>query len=219
MALLTDGRFSGGTHGFCIGHVAPEAVEGGPIAFVKTGDRLIIDAANRRIDHDISDAELARRKEGLGAAAAARDARRAGELLQVRRVAEARVRDGYDLMICLRNDVASAASREDPLGRSEAPQRALDDDAAPRPRQGLALENGQSPHALLAHRAAADERPPSSESRQIAQAGTPVSGGGACAALIFSEGQLAVDRFARWLDRPRKSLDRRVGSAANSWSS
>jgi dihydroxy-acid dehydratase len=64
VALLTDGRFSGGTHGFCIGHVAPEAVEGGPIAFVKTGDRLIIDAANRRIDHDISDAELARRKEG-----------------------------------------------------------------------------------------------------------------------------------------------------------
>ena len=64
VALITDGRFSGGTHGFCIGHVAPEAVEGGPIAFVQTGDRLIIDAANRRIDHDISDAELARRKEG-----------------------------------------------------------------------------------------------------------------------------------------------------------
>ena len=64
VGLMTDGRFSGGTHGFCIGHVAPEAVEGGPIAFVKTGDRLIIDAANRRIDHDISDAELARRKEG-----------------------------------------------------------------------------------------------------------------------------------------------------------
>ena len=63
VALITDGRFSGGTHGFCIGHVAPEAVEGGPIAFVQTGDRLIIDAANRRIDHDISAAELARRKE------------------------------------------------------------------------------------------------------------------------------------------------------------
>ena len=49
-------------------------------------------------------------------------------------------------------------SREDPLGRRLAPQRALDDDAAPRPRQGLALENGQSPHALLAHRVPADER-------------------------------------------------------------
>ena len=62
-----------------------------------------------------------------------------------------------------RNDGATgakgcAASREDPLGRRLAPQRALDDDAAPRPRQGLALENGQSPHALLAHRVAADER-------------------------------------------------------------
>ena len=39
-ALLTDGRFSGGTHGFCIGHVAPEAVDGGPIAFVADGDRM-----------------------------------------------------------------------------------------------------------------------------------------------------------------------------------
>src|SRR3546814_6412381 len=42
-ALITDGRFSGGTHGFCIGHVAPEAVEGGPIAFVAEGDRIAID--------------------------------------------------------------------------------------------------------------------------------------------------------------------------------
>ena len=80
VALLTDGRFSGGTHGFCIGHVAPEAVEGGPIAFVKTGDRLIIDAANRRIDHDISDGRARAAEGGVGAAAAARDARRAGEL-------------------------------------------------------------------------------------------------------------------------------------------
>jgi len=62
VALLTDGRFSGGTHGFCIGHVAPEAVEGGPIAFVRTGDRLVIDAQNRRIDHNIDPAELARRR-------------------------------------------------------------------------------------------------------------------------------------------------------------
>ena len=53
-----------GAHGELALLCLPEAVEGGPIAFVKTGDRLIIDAANRRIDHDISDAELARRKEG-----------------------------------------------------------------------------------------------------------------------------------------------------------
>ena len=44
-ALVTDGRFSGGTHGFCIGHVAPEAVDGGPIAFVRDGDRIVIDVA------------------------------------------------------------------------------------------------------------------------------------------------------------------------------
>ena len=49
-ALVTDGRFSGGTHGFCVGHVAPEAVDGGPIAFVRDGDRIVIDAAAHTID-------------------------------------------------------------------------------------------------------------------------------------------------------------------------
>jgi dihydroxy-acid dehydratase len=48
--LLTDGRFSGGTTGFCVGHVAPEAADGGPIAFVRDGDRITLDAANRRLD-------------------------------------------------------------------------------------------------------------------------------------------------------------------------
>jgi dihydroxy-acid dehydratase len=61
-ALITDGRFSGGTHGFCIGHVAPEAVDGGPIAFVNEGDRIIIDVVNHTIDHDVAADELARRK-------------------------------------------------------------------------------------------------------------------------------------------------------------
>ena len=45
-ALVTDGRFSGGTHGFCIGHVAPEAVDGGPIALVRDGDRIVVDVAS-----------------------------------------------------------------------------------------------------------------------------------------------------------------------------
>jgi dihydroxy-acid dehydratase len=63
-ALLTDGRFSGGTHGFCIGHVAPEAVDGGPIAFVADGDRIAIDVGARTIDLLVDDAELARRKTG-----------------------------------------------------------------------------------------------------------------------------------------------------------
>ena len=49
-ALITDGRFSGGTHGFCVGHVAPEAVDGGPIAFVADGDRIVIDATAHTIE-------------------------------------------------------------------------------------------------------------------------------------------------------------------------
>ena len=61
-ALMTDGRFSGGTHGFCIGHVAPEAVDGGPIAFVQDGDRIVIDVDARTIDLMVDDAELARRR-------------------------------------------------------------------------------------------------------------------------------------------------------------
>jgi len=62
--LLTDGRFSGGTTGLCVGHVAPEAVDGGPIAFVADGDPITLDVANRRLDVDIDPDELARRKEG-----------------------------------------------------------------------------------------------------------------------------------------------------------
>ena len=62
-ALLTDGRFSGGTHGFCIGHVAPEAVDGGPIAFINDGDRIVIDVPSRRIDLLVDDAELAERRK------------------------------------------------------------------------------------------------------------------------------------------------------------
>jgi dihydroxy-acid dehydratase len=62
-ALVTDGRFSGGTHGFCIGHVAPEAVDGGPIAFVADGDRIVIDVEARRIDLMVGDDELQRRRD------------------------------------------------------------------------------------------------------------------------------------------------------------
>ena len=62
-ALVTDGRFSGGTHGFCVAHVAPEAVDGGPIAFVNDGDRIVIDAGARTIDLLVDDAELAARRQ------------------------------------------------------------------------------------------------------------------------------------------------------------
>ena len=61
-ALVTDGRFSGGTHGFCIGHVAPEAVDGGPIAFVEEGDRIVIDTVSHSIDLMVDDATLAERR-------------------------------------------------------------------------------------------------------------------------------------------------------------
>ena len=61
-ALITDGRFSGGTHGFCIGHVAPEAVDGGPIAFVAEGDLIRIDVRNHTIDLLVDDATLESRK-------------------------------------------------------------------------------------------------------------------------------------------------------------
>jgi dihydroxy-acid dehydratase len=61
-ALVTDGRFSGGTHGFCVGHVAPEATDGGPIAFVADGDRIVIDVATKTIELDVDDATLARRR-------------------------------------------------------------------------------------------------------------------------------------------------------------
>jgi dihydroxy-acid dehydratase len=61
--LITDGRFSGGTTGLCIGHIAPEAAVGGPIGLVEDGDIIRVDIANRTIDLDVSEAELAKRKE------------------------------------------------------------------------------------------------------------------------------------------------------------
>jgi dihydroxy-acid dehydratase len=63
-ALITDGRFSGGTWGFCIGHVAPEATNGGPIAFVNDGDKILIDVPSLKLDLLISEAELTNRKKG-----------------------------------------------------------------------------------------------------------------------------------------------------------
>lgn len=62
-ALITDGRFSGASHGFCTGHVVPEALEGGPIGLVQDGDRITIDAATRQITLHVNEAELATRKQ------------------------------------------------------------------------------------------------------------------------------------------------------------
>jgi dihydroxy-acid dehydratase len=62
VALITDGRFSGGSHGFIVGHVTPEAQDGGPIALAQNGDIITIDAEKNRIDIAVSDAEMAKRK-------------------------------------------------------------------------------------------------------------------------------------------------------------
>jgi dihydroxy-acid dehydratase len=62
VALITDGRFSGGTQGPCIGHISPEAAEGGPIALVKEGDMIEIDIPNRKIELKVSSSELMERK-------------------------------------------------------------------------------------------------------------------------------------------------------------
>ncbi|AHC23339.1 MULTISPECIES: dihydroxy-acid dehydratase [Mycobacteriaceae] len=63
--LMTDGRFSGGTTGLCVGHIAPEAVDGGPIAFVRDGDRIRLDVANGTLDLLVDEAELDSRKAGF----------------------------------------------------------------------------------------------------------------------------------------------------------
>ncbi|MDA8299795.1 MAG: dihydroxy-acid dehydratase [Deltaproteobacteria bacterium] len=63
VALITDGRFSGGTRGPCVGHISPEAQEGGPIALVKNGDKIEIDIPNRKLSVDVSEAELNERKK------------------------------------------------------------------------------------------------------------------------------------------------------------
>jgi dihydroxy-acid dehydratase len=62
VALITDGRFSGGSHGFVVGHVTPEAYAGGPIALINNGDTITIDATKRTLTLEISDAEMAKRR-------------------------------------------------------------------------------------------------------------------------------------------------------------
>jgi dihydroxy-acid dehydratase len=63
VALITDGRFSGGSHGFVVGHVSPEAAAGGPIALLEDGDAIVIDAERKEINVLISDVELGERRQ------------------------------------------------------------------------------------------------------------------------------------------------------------
>ena len=62
VALITDGRFSGGSHGFLIGHVVPEAQEGGPIGLIRSGDHITIDANSNLLAVDVDDAEMEKRR-------------------------------------------------------------------------------------------------------------------------------------------------------------
>ena len=80
VALLTDGRFSGGTHGLMIGHVAPEAALGGPIAFVEEGDTIVIDVDRKALDVDVAPEVLAQRRGRLEATGSAIPRRRHGEV-------------------------------------------------------------------------------------------------------------------------------------------
>ena len=64
VALITDGRFSGGSHGFVVGHISPEAAVGGPIALLHSGDRVSIDARRREIRVELPAAELRKRRRG-----------------------------------------------------------------------------------------------------------------------------------------------------------
>jgi dihydroxy-acid dehydratase len=63
VALITDGRFSGGTRGLCVGHIGPEAAVGGPIGLLQEGDTIVIDALEGRLDVELSEAELAERRK------------------------------------------------------------------------------------------------------------------------------------------------------------
>ena len=90
VALITDGRFSGATHGYMVGHVAPEASKGGPIAALREGDIIVIDASAKELNVELTEAELAERLARLGRAGAAVPHRGARELRDARLVGLAR---------------------------------------------------------------------------------------------------------------------------------
>ena len=88
VALITDGRFSGGSHGFVVGHVSPEAALGGPLALVKNGDEITIDAERREITLHVRCRRAEAPAQELDGAAALCAARRAGE---IRKASEQRI--------------------------------------------------------------------------------------------------------------------------------
>ena len=98
VAMLTDGRFSGGSHGFIIGHITPEAQDGGLIALVRDGDRITIDATTCELHVDLGAQELAARRASWTAPPPHGDRRRARKIRQARAVGVGRLRDGLALI-------------------------------------------------------------------------------------------------------------------------
>ena len=92
VALITDGRFSGGTHGLMIGHIAPEAALGGPIAVVEEGDEIVIDVDRKALDLMVPDDVVAARFEAWSRPAAALPRRRHGQVRGARRLGVGRRR-------------------------------------------------------------------------------------------------------------------------------
>ena len=92
VALLTDGRFSGGSHGFIVGHVTPEAQEGGPIALVRSGETITIDAEQNLISVDVSDEEMAQPPQAVEDAAVQSRARHARQIHSAGEERQRRVR-------------------------------------------------------------------------------------------------------------------------------
>ena len=93
VALITDGRFSGATHGLMVGHISPEAARGGPIAAVRDGDTIVLDVENRRLDLDVPAEELAAPARGVDAARPEVLARRLREVRRRRLLGLGRGRD------------------------------------------------------------------------------------------------------------------------------
>ena len=105
VALVTDGRFSGATHGFMVGHVAPEASQGGPIAALREGDIVVVDVESHELNVELIRRRDRRAPGGLGRARAPLPPRRARELRHARRVCLARRGDA----VAVRDRVAGAA--------------------------------------------------------------------------------------------------------------
>ena len=117
VALITDGRFSGGTRGPCIGHVSPEAAVGGPIALVKNGDMISIDIPARKIDLLVDPAVMEMRREGMGAARAQDNERdpgplqKLGHLCQQRQCPAMRCFVAVELPLAMREEIGRLHSR------------------------------------------------------------------------------------------------------------